>query len=201
MSNRTLWGIGALVIMAVAIVIYFMSYAQDKGGDFEAKAKQRVNEYAGAILKTNFGDIEVEFYSDKAPLAVVNFTELAEIGFYNEVKFHRVINGFMIQAGDPLSKEEDKKNRWGTGGPGYTFKDEINPSDAVYQGGYKRGTLAMANAGPDTNGSQFFIVQTDYPLPPQYTIFGKVVSGMDVVDKIAGVEVDGDDKPLQSVVI
>lgn len=128
-----------------------------------------------AVLKTTEGDITVQLNASKVPVTVNNFVTLAKKGFYNNTIFHRVIKGFMIQGGDPKGD--------GTGGPGYTFEDE--PFDDEY----KRGTIAMANAGPDTNGSQFFIMHHDYDLPPNYTIFGKVVSGIEVVDKIAEAQV------------
>lgn len=133
-----------------------------------------------ATLHTNLGDIKIEFFSDYAPKTVENFRKLAKEGFYNGVKFHRVIKGFMIQGGDPLSKDDSKIALWGTGGPGYSFADEIsvnNKNDI--------GTISMANAGPDTNGSQFFInVVSNNFLDSKHTVFGKVVSGMDVVIKI-----------------
>ena len=120
-----------------------------------------------------------------------NFVTLAEKGFYDGVIFHRVIKGFMIQGGDPTGT--------GSGGPGYQFADELNPLTSSYKRGYARGTLAMANAGPDTNGSQFFIMHADYPLPHAYTIFGRVTAGMEVVDAIANGAVDGSDRPLSEV--
>ena len=154
-----------------------------------------------ATLHTNKGDITVEFYEKDAPKTVENYTKLAKEGFYDGVKFHRVIKGFMIQAGDPLSKDDSKMAMWGTGGPGYKFADEINPNSELYKTGYKKGILAMANSGPNTNGSQFFIMNEDYPLPPLYTIFGKVTSGQDVVDKIAVVPTAPGDRPISPVVI
>lgn len=144
-------------------------------------------------LDTNKGKIVFQTYDADAPKASLNFITLANKGFYNGVIFHRVIKGFMIQGGDPTGT--------GRGGPGYQFEDELNPNTASAKEGYTRGTVAMANAGPNTNGSQFFIMHSDYPLPHNYTIFGKVISGMDVVDKIADSETDPADKPLQSVVI
>ena len=118
-----------------------------------------------------------ETYDADASKTVNNFITLAKKGFYNNIIFHRVIKGFMIQGGDPLGN--------GTGGPGYTFEDELNLSTVSYKAGYKKGVVAMANAGPNTNGSQFFIMLADNPdLPPKYTIFGKVVKGQDVVDQI-----------------
>ncbi len=152
-------------------------------------------------LSTSMGNITVKLYEADAPNTVANFKKLAGSGFYNDVKFHRVIKGFMVQAGDPNSKDDTLQSRWGTGGPGYKFDDEINPSSALYVRGYKHGVLAMANSGPNTNGSQFFIMAKDYPLPPLYTIFGEVVSGLDVVDAIDAVATDGNDRPLVPVVI
>lgn len=123
-----------------------------------------------AVIRTENGDIVFEFFSD-VPLAFSNFIALANTKFYDGLTFHRREEGFVIQGGDPKGD--------GTGGPGYKFVDEPVSRD------YKRGIVAMANSGPNTNGSQFFIMLADYPLPKQYTIFGKVVEGMEVVDKIA----------------
>jgi cyclophilin family peptidyl-prolyl cis-trans isomerase len=142
-------------------------------------------------IETNYGTIVFETYNSDAPKTVENFVTLANKGFYNGLTFHRVIPGFMIQGGDP--------NGNGSGGPGYQFADELNPNTASYKAGYKKGVVAMANAGPNTNGSQFFIMTADYPLPNDYTIFGKVVSGQDVVDKIAGVKTGANDKPVSPV--
>ncbi len=139
-------------------------------------------------ITTNKGDIVVVFYPTTAPLAVSNFIYLAENGFYDNVIFHRVISGFMIQGGDPTGT--------GMGGPGYKFTDELTDSHT-----YTRGTLAMANSGPNTNGSQFFIMHKDYPLPHDYTIFGHVTSGLDVVDAIAATPTDSHDRPLSDIVM
>ena len=140
-----------------------------------------------ATMTTNLGDIELELFDEEAPKTVGNFKELAGKGFYDGVIFHRVIKDFMIQGGDPTGT--------GTGGPGYTFEDEFNDHKVV------RGALAMANAGPNTNGSQFFIVTTDAApwLDGKHTVFGQVTSGMDVVDQIEGAETDGRDKPVDEV--
>lgn len=146
-----------------------------------------------ATLDTSLGKIVIEFYETDAPNTVANFIKLTERGFYNKVTFHRVIPGFMIQGGDPIGN--------GTGGPGYVFADELNPTTASYKTGYKKGVVAMANAGPNTNGSQFFIMTADYTLPNNYTIFGHVVSGQDVVDAIANMKRDSNDRPLTPVVI
>jgi cyclophilin family peptidyl-prolyl cis-trans isomerase len=148
-------------------------------------------------IETTKGTIVFETYDNDAPKTVANFISLANKGFYNGLIFHRVIEGFMIQTGDPTGT--------GMGGPGYKFADELNPSTASYKAGYVKGVVAMANSGPDTNGSQFFIVQADDAgLPNKYTIFGKVVSGLDIVDTIAAVKTNGHppvgaDKPLEDV--
>ncbi len=144
-------------------------------------------------IKTNFGDIQIETYDADAPKTVANFIALANKGFYNGVIFHRVIKGFMIQGGDPTGT--------GTGGPGYQFEDELNPQTESYKAGYLKGVVAMANAGPNTNGSQFFIMLENYPLPNNYTIFGKVVKGQDIVDKIGNVKTGLSDKPLSPVIM
>jgi cyclophilin family peptidyl-prolyl cis-trans isomerase len=146
-----------------------------------------------ATIKTNVGEIKIEFYENDAPKTVENFIKLATTDFYDNVIFHRVIRGFMIQGGDPTGT--------GMGGPGYKFDDELNPETESFKNGYKRGTVAMANSGPNTNGSQFFIMHQDYPLPNLYTIFGKVVSGIEVVDEIAETQTGPNDKPVQDIVI
>lgn len=147
------------------------------------------------ILKTNMGDISFELLKDK-PLTTSNFIKLAEEGFYDNVRFHRVINGFMIQTGDPNSKDINKKSIWGMGDPGYKFNDELTGKET-----YNIGTVAMANSGPNTNGSQFFIMTSNTPLPPNYTVFGKVISGQDVANKIQLVETDANDRPIKDIII
>lgn len=161
-----------------------------------------VEEGSTATLQTSLGDIKLEFYPSDAPKAVANFIKLAEKGFYDGVTFHRVIPGFMIQGGDPLSKDSDPTND-GTGGPGYMFADELDSTTASYKTGYKKGVLAMANAGKNTNGSQFFIMLADYALAHDYTIFGRVTVGRDIVDKIGLVKTTGGptDRPLENIVI
>lgn len=149
-----------------------------------------------ADISTNFGVIAVELFPDAAPKTVENFIKLAESSFYNGTKFHRVIKDFMIQGGDPNSKDDDWAND-GTGGPGYAFEDEFNEHKAV------RGALAMANSGPNTNGSQFFIVtaQATPWLDGKHTVFGRVVEGMEVIDKIESVATNENDHPLENVVV
>jgi len=141
-----------------------------------------------AVIRTNHGDISLDLDIYNSPLAVNNFVFLARDGFYDGVIFHRVINGFMIQGGDPTGT--------GRGGPGYQFRDELDGA-----GTYRRGTLAMANAGPNTNGSQFFICHADVGLPHAYTIFGNVTEGLDTVDAIAYQPTGSADKPLKDCVI
>jgi cyclophilin family peptidyl-prolyl cis-trans isomerase len=140
-----------------------------------------------ATITTSMGPIEIELFDEEAPATVANFTKLANDGFYEDLTFHRVIPDFMIQGGCPEGS--------GRGGPGYTFEDEFNQHKVV------RGALAMANAGPNTNGSQFFIVTADACpwLDGRHTVFGHVTSGMDVVDAIAGVERDRSDQPATPV--
>jgi cyclophilin family peptidyl-prolyl cis-trans isomerase len=140
-----------------------------------------------ATLHTNHGDITISFFPAEAPLAVNNFLFLAGEGFYDGVVFHRVVPGFVIQGGDPTGT--------GRGGPGYTFRDELDSSRR-----YTRGTVAMANAGPNTNGSQFFVCLEDVGLPNAYTIFGEVTSGMEAVDSIAAVPRRGE-RPSEDCVI
>lgn len=148
-------------------------------------------------IKTNKGDIVIDFYEKQNPNTVANFVKLAKSEFYNGVKFHRVINGFMIQGGDPLTKDETMKHRWGTGGPGYKFNDEIAPDN-----NNAAGTISMANAGPNTNGSQFFInLANNNFLDTKHTAFGRVVSGMDVVTAIGAVPTSHSDQPLEPVII
>jgi|SRR3989338_5224894 len=164
-----------------------------------ASQKQLANlatEFSGAIIKTNLGDITVKFYAAEASITVNNFLNLAQAGFYDGTKFHRVIKDFMIQGGDPLSKDDDPSND-GQGGPGYKFQDEINRHKLV------KGSLAMANSGPNTNGSQFFIVTKDSTpwLDGKHTNFGYVTAGLDIVEKVEKVEVSENDRPIEDVVI
>lgn len=150
-----------------------------------------------ATLKTTKGDIVLTLDGAAAPKTVGNFVQLAQADFYDGTSFHRIIPDFMIQGGDPLSKDQNLRARHGTGGPEYTFEDEFNNRKLV------RGSLAMANSGPDTNGSQFFIVTTEATpwLDGKHTNFGEVVEGMDVLDAIAAVETDARDNPIEPVVI
>jgi cyclophilin family peptidyl-prolyl cis-trans isomerase len=156
-------------------------------------------------LKTTLGDILIDVNPEISPLTADNFVKLVKKGFYNGLIFHRVIPGFMVQGGDPTGT--------GMGGPGYQFdndpvldkfypeKDMVVKGQKIHGNTYEDGVVAMANAGRDTNGSQFFIMVGDYPLPPDYSMFGKVVKGLDVAHAIAAVERDRNDRPLKAVAI
>jgi len=151
------------------------------------------NSMHNITIETNKGTIVFETYDADAPKTVQNFITLAQKGFYNSLIFHRVIKDFMIQGGDPTGT--------GMSGPGYKFEDELNSATPSYKAGYARGVVAMANSGPNTNGSQFFIMHKDVSLPHNYTIFGKVVSGLDIVDAIAMTQIGPNDKPASDIVM
>jgi len=169
--------IAALIILIVGIIAYTMT--------------NQNSENKTVILETNKGNIEIELYSVEMPITAGNFEKLVGEGFYDGVIFHRVIEGFMIQGGDPRGT--------GTGGPGYSIKDEFSDTELDKN---NRGTLSMANAGPNTGGSQFFINLVDNNfLDGKHPVFGKVVKGMDVVDAIAQVETNNQDRPLEEVKI
>ena len=158
-----------------------------------------------AVVETNKGTFEIELYEDLMPITAGNFAKLADEGFYDGVKFHRIIEGFMVQGGDPLTKT-DEILRYGTGGPDYSIQDEHIRNDKLTN---VRGTLSMANSGPNSGGSQFFInlvdnQRLDFDKPPassKHPVFGRVVSGMDVIDAIAQVEVNATSLPLEPVVM
>ncbi|MDP3956114.1 MAG: peptidylprolyl isomerase [bacterium] len=157
-----------------------------------------------AILHTNRGNITIELFTEQAPITAGNFSKLIQEGYFDGIKFHRVINDFMIQGGDPLTKDDTKASKWGTGGPGYSIADEFieGLSNA-------RGSLSMANSGPNTGGSQFFINLKDNsfldfdkePLSSKHPVFGKVIEGMDVVDAIAKTQTGSQDRPVDPIVI
>src|SRR5829696_7928949 len=149
-----------------------------------------------AVIQTNKGTIRAELLESDAPKTTENFITLAERGYYDGIIFHRVIKNFMIQGGDPTGTGRGGESAWGG-----RFNDEINSKSELYRGAYTKGTVAMANAGPNTNGSQFFIMHSDYPLPPSYTKFGRVIEGQDVVDKIATAPTQPGDRPTNDVVM
>lgn len=178
-----------LLVFAIAVsLLAFCPPAQSKA----AKAKGPV-----VTIETTLGIIEMELYPAKAPKTVENFVALAKKGFYDGTLFHRVVPGFVIQGGDPLTKDPAKKRKWGSGGPGKEFADE------PVKGDYVKGAVAMANSGPNTNGSQFFICVANLTgqLPKKYNLFGRVTKGMDVVAKIEALPLDASECPKTSVVM
>lgn len=189
---------GAVLIGLLVGVYYWRVQSGENAADLTINNNSATmnGENTKATIKTNFGNIELELFAKDAPKTVKNFLDLAKKGFYDGTKFHRVIPDFMIQGGDPNSRDDDWSND-GTGGPGYQFADEFNDHKLV------RGTLAMANSGPDTNGSQFFIVtapETPW-LDGKHTAFGRVTSGMDVVTKIESLPRNSNDHPTTDAVI
>ncbi len=209
---------GVLVFLIIIVIAYFMwpkspdtittksdlfsttteqvkvdNNAQSDPKNNNLKVNTKRNKMHIITLETNKGPISFETYDLDAPRTVDNFINLVNKDYYNGIIFHRVIKNFMIQGGDPTGT--------GRGGPGYTFEDELNPDTESYKNGYKRGVVAMANAGPNTNGSQFFIMHKDTPLPNNYTIFGNVISGMDVVDAIATTPTGQGDVPIEKMYI
>lgn len=184
-----------VLALAALILTLGMSTANAQNAN-TSKKKEKSVEKEIVVIETNIGKIEIEMYRSDAPKTVENFVQLAKKGYYDGIIFHRVISGFVIQGGDPTGT--------GSGGEsiyGKKFEDEINKGAEVYKTGYKRGVVAMANAGPNTNGSQFFICHKDVNLPPSYTIFGKVVEGMDTVDKIASTKTGQGDRPVEKMVM
>jgi len=154
------------------------------------------NKMDTATFETNYGMFKVKLLVDEMPITTDNFIKLAKKGFYDSTKFHRVISKFMIQGGDPLSKDDSQKQRWGTGGPGYQIQDEFGTM------GNNKGTIAMANAGPNTGGSQFFINLVDnHYLDDKHPVFGQVIEGLEVVEKIGKVNTGARDIPIENVII
>lgn len=189
-------------LLSILSTLFFVLYSQFAYAEVKPEVKQKTfskeeikkMSETKAVIETKFGNIEIKFFPEVAPGHVNNFIELAKKGFYDGTTFHRVIPGFMIQGGDPNSKNPDKSTH-GMGGPGYTIKAEFNERQ------HKRGTLSMARAGhPDSAGSQFFICVADAPfLNRQYTVFGEVVSGMEVADKIVSQPRDARDNPNERI--
>ena len=195
--NKQLLVSGVIIIVVVLGLWYLVSHTKKSAPEPITNTSNGEKQIMNATLHTTMGDITIQFLPELAPKTVENFITLAKSDYYNGIKFHRVIKDFMNQAGDPLTKDDSKMAQWGTGGPGYKFADEITPESKN-----DLGTVAMANAGPNTNGSQFFINAKDNSfLNGGYTVFGKVISGMDVVMKINSVATDKNDRPLTPVVI
>jgi len=180
-ENKKKTVIRVVFLVLLAFAVYQINIAMNNNTQNGSTQEYGANilENKIAVIETNKGNIKLELYTNDAPKTVENFVKLASENFYDEIKFHRVIADFMIQTGDPLSKDDDPSND-GTGGPGYSFEDEINSHKVEV------GSLAMANSGPNTNGSQFFIVteKSQPHLDGKHTVFGKVVEGMDVVRNI-----------------
>lgn len=181
-------------MVVVSVLTFILSAYAEQGDSKSTKEEIKHMAETRAIIETKFGNIELVFFPDKAPNHVNNFIKLAKKGFYDGTTFHRVIPGFMIQGGDPNSKDTDR-SRHGMGSPGYTLNAEFNNKP------HKRGTLSMArSANPNSAGSQFFICVADSPfLDNQYTVFGEVVSGMEAVDKIVDQPRDKRDNPVDRI--
>ncbi len=194
------WQILAIVggVLFLIILFYMAKTSGDTRDNVIQETEDRLySDATTAIFTTNQGVFTIELATSLVPDTAANFTKLAQQGFYDGQRFHRVIDDFMIQGGDPLSKDVSKKNLWGTGGPGYKFADEF--SDQLSN---VTGTISMANSGPNTNGSQFFInVHDNVFLDGRHSVFGKVISGMDVVLKISKMETDNGDKPTEDVIV
>jgi len=192
MKKNTIVAVAIFAVMVIAASAYFIF---NQNGNSEGETLNRVNGNSEgetlnrvAVIETNLGTMEIELFNDKAPRTVSNFVDLIEKGFYDGVIFHRIISGFMIQGGDPTGT--------GRGGPGYTIDDEFHP-DLKHD---SKGILSMANAGPNTGGSQFFITLAPTPhLDNRHAVFGKLISGEDVLDKIGAVETGPNDKPINEV--
>lgn len=201
--KKMIWAIGStlLIIALVWFIPKSIIWIKDMStitGEFGSIKRQEFDESKFATIVTSEGDVKVELFNNSAPQTVANFVVLAKKDFYDGVKFHRVIKDFMIQTGDPLSKDADPAND-GTGGPGYSFADEITPDSPKLI----KGTLAMANSGVNTNGSQFFIVTAEATtwLDGKHTPFGRVVFGMDIVDKIGTTKTDATDRPSTDIIV
>lgn len=182
-----------ILSIACALAAVFTISACSSGGALKREGQPTVTHTA--LISTTMGDVEIELYGEDAPKTVANFVGLADKGFYDGILFHRVARGFVIQAGDPKTKDPSQRAQWGVGGEsiyGAEFEDELNPAALSYQRGYVEGTLAMANRGPNTNTSQFFIMLGESGLAKNYSIFGMVIKGMDVVHAIENVELEGE---------
>jgi len=167
-------------ILLLSLAALLTAGCQSSSGNPKVPAGAKSSGGLHATIETDKGPIDIEFLPTDAPRAVENFRLLAEHGYYDGVIFHRIVKGFMIQGGDPGGDGTGGESAWGE-----PFADEINPQSALYRSGYRRGIVAMANAGPNTNASQFFIMHADYDLPPNYVIFARVTRGMETVDAIA----------------
>jgi len=197
-----------LLLPAIALTCAAAAQTKDKPVGEKKQVMEAKKETA--VVETSMGTFEIELYRSDAPKTVENFVKLAGQKYFDGTRFHRVAKGFVIQAGDEKSRDEKKMAEWGTGGKsiyGKEFEDELNPATPSYKEGYKKGVVAMANRGPNTNTSQFFVMLNDIPgMPKNYTIFGKVVKGLDVVEKIGQVEIipgmgQNDGRPKSEVIM
>jgi cyclophilin family peptidyl-prolyl cis-trans isomerase len=187
LSRLPLCSTSVLQGLAAAGLLLAMTGCSPPSGNPKVPAGAKSSGGLHAMIETAQGPIELQLLPDAAPKAVENFRLLAEHGYYDGLTFHRIVRGFMIQGGDPSGNGTGGESAWGG-----TFEDEITPDAPLYRDGYRRGIVAMANAGPNTNGSQFFIMHEDYALPPSYVIFARVTQGLDTVDAIAGTAVARD---------
>ena len=190
----------ALLVLAIfaagSIKLMWGEYREHLSGRFKVDASEQIKSIKNMILATNFGEIEIELEAN-SPIGKENFLKLALDGFYDGTRFHRLINDFLIQGGDPLSRDETRKSEWGHGGPGYTFADEIDLNRKM-----TAGTVAFANSGPNTNGSQFFILTKDADwLNGQHTVLGKVVRGMEVAETISKISAGVTGVPNQDIIL
>lgn len=191
-----------LILIVVALVIVAGYYFNPLDRVATPPAAPSV-EVAPIVFETSMGKIGIELYTKDAPKTTENFLKLAKQGFYDGLSFHRVIPGFMVQGGDPNCGKNGGQDQGscGGGGPGYQFDDEIDANSALYKTGYKTGVVAMANSGPNTNGSQFFIMVADNPLPSNYVIFGRVLFGQDVANAMSVVRRNASDRPLLEPIV
>lgn len=173
----------SLKFLLPCLALFWMAGCSSSTGNPKVPAGAKSSGGMHGVIETDRGSITIEFLASDAPKAVENFRLLAEHGYYDGLTFHRIVRGFMIQGGDPSGDGTGGLSAWGP-----PFADEINSASPLYQGGYRRGLVAMANAGPNTNASQFFVMHQDYQLPANYVIFAKVTSGMDAVDAIANAQ-------------
>ncbi len=195
-SNRRASSVSApftLLTVGLILMLLFCSNASGQSDSTNVPEQEEQEPIIShrVVMNTSLGEVEFELYGEEAPLTVGNFVALVDSGFYNGILFHRIHPKFVVQAGDPQTKDSTLREKWGIGGESIyngPFPDELDPSAPGYKQGYRKGTLAMANNGPNTNTSQFFVLLSDVPtMPHLYTIFGRVAKGLDVVDSIAAI--------------
>jgi len=206
LTNRLVMVIMGLLVLGMLVSCSGSSDDGENNGDDNMSSEENSGSNPVAVFDTSMGSFEIELYTDVMPITAGNFEKLVSEGFYDGTRFHRVIKDFMVQGGDPQSKDESLRSRWGTGGPGYSIEDEHIAGDKLSNA---RGTISMANSGPSSGGSQFFINVVDNtfldwnkePSASKHPVFGAVVSGMDVVDAIVSVDTVPGDQPAEDVVV